>query len=200
MNRWQSSQKFIGIFLAIAGLLGLLASYELGVESLEVAKNPEYNPSCNISPILSCSKVMASEYSEVFGIPNPYLGMMGFSALLVIAFLSIIGVKLPKRVWAIIQLFAIGGFIFVLWLFSASLTVIGSICPWCSLLWLSTVAIFWAVTVHVASIGVFDRWKLGRVVGEFIVKYTGPILIVTYLFFIVCIYLRFSDYWLSLLQ
>lgn len=199
MNRWQSSQKFIGIFLAVAGVLGLLASFELGMETLEVAKNPDYNPSCNISPILSCSKVMASEYSEFLGIPNPFLGLMGFSALLVIAFLNIVGVTLPKRVWALIQLAAVGGFVFVLWLFSASLNAIGSICPWCSLLWLSTVAIFWAITVHTSSIGVYDRWKVGRTVSAFIVKFTGPILIVTYLFFIVCIYLRFSDYWLSLL-
>lgn len=199
MHRWQTSNKFVGIFFGVAALLGLLASYQLGIESLESAEDPSYNPSCNISPILSCSKVMASSYSNFFGIPNPYIGLMGFSALLTVAALLYVGVRMPKRIWILAHFAAFAGMFFVIWLFTASITVIGSICPWCSLLWVSTIAVFWMIHVHIAALGIYDRFTWTQPVSGFIKKYAGPLLVVLYLIFIIIIYMRFSDYWLSLL-
>lgn len=199
MQRWQTSNRFIGIFFAVAALAGLLASYQLGVESLELAKDPSYNPACNISPILSCSKVMASSYSSFLGIPNPYLGLMGFSALLTVGAMIYFGVRLPKRVWVLAHGAALAGMFFVVWLFTASLMVIGSICPWCSLLWVATIAVFWIVHVHIAALGVYDQYAWTKPASAFIKKYAGPLLIVLYLVFAVAVFIRFSDYWMSLL-
>lgn len=197
-SKWLS-QKKVSIWLLIFAGLGMVASLALGYETLEVIKNPSYQPSCNINPVVSCGQVMASPQAEIFGIPNPVFGIIGFSALITLALVLFSGAKLSSRFWFVIGLGALGGVLFSHYLFIVSLTIIGSICPWCSLLWVSTIAIFWAVTTYMAGKGMCDYNTWMTRIAQLWVKYAWPILIVWYLALIMIVFLRFSDFWLSLI-
>ncbi len=199
MSKWQKSNKFIGGGLLILAALGMMASLALGYETLETIKNPEYNPSCNISPIISCGKIMSSQYAEIFGVPNPVFGIIGFSALMTLAVVIISGANLHRRMWYLMLAAGAVGVVWVHYLFLVSVYTIGSICPWCSVLWVSTIPIFWMIASHMAASGMLNFNKYTKRCASLWSKYAGPILIVWYLVLIVIVFIKFNDYWLSLI-
>ncbi len=96
MSTWQSSSRVVGIVLAGLAVVGLLASFTLLYDTFEVARNPAYNPSCNINPVLSCQSVMSSDQAEIVGIPNPAFGIAAFSALAAFAVLLVAGSRFSR--------------------------------------------------------------------------------------------------------
>jgi hypothetical protein len=64
-------QKYFPWLLTGGGLIGLLSAFVLMVEKIEVLKNPDYVPSCNINPILACGSVINTPQASVFGFPKP---------------------------------------------------------------------------------------------------------------------------------
>lgn len=185
--------------LVILASLGLIASLTLGHETLQVLKNPDYSPACDVNPIISCGTVMASAQAEIFGIPNPVFGIIGFTALLTFSVMFLMGVNIPKKLWLMVGAVGLGGVAFAHYLFIVSMFVIGSICPWCSMLWVTSIAIFWLILTHTAASGVFDWNKTSTAMAKWWVRYATPCLIVWYLILIVIIFIRFNDYWLSLI-
>lgn len=69
-------QRLVAVVLAVGGAIGFLAAFTLTVEKIALLKDPSYSPSCSINPVLSCGSVMTTSQAEVFGFPNPLLGIM----------------------------------------------------------------------------------------------------------------------------
>lgn len=186
--------------LSAGGLVGLVASATLLIEKIELLANPDYVPSCSINPILSCGSIMRTSQAEVFGFPNPILGVVGFAVVVTVGVSLLAGVAYPKRFWLGLQAGATLGFVFVHWLIYQSLYRIGALCPYCMVVWCVTAAIFWYVTLHNLRTGDATRRRFtGRVVrvgAEFhAVVLTGWVLVVAGL-----ITVRFWDYWSTLLR
>lgn len=137
-----------GLLLIIAGLIGGAAAFTLAVEKVLLLKNPAYSPSCSINPILSCGSVMVTDQAEVFGFPNPFIGVLTFPVVVTIGVLALTKVPLPRWVWLGLNAGSALGVVFVHWLIAQSLYNIGALCPYCMVVWIVTVAVFWYVTVH----------------------------------------------------
>ena len=75
-------------WVLIAGVVGLVASMALTIEKFKLLLNPSYVPSCNINPIVSCGSVMTTPQASVLGFPNPLLGIIGFTVVVVTGVLS----------------------------------------------------------------------------------------------------------------
>jgi len=86
-------------WVLIAGLSGLFASMTLTVEKIKILLNPSYVPSCNINPIVSCGSVMVTPQASVLGFPNPLLGIVGFTVVVVTGVLAVAKVPLPRWYW-----------------------------------------------------------------------------------------------------
>lgn len=128
--------------ILICGILGMAASAALSIERIELLANPEFNPSCNFSPILSCGSVMVTDQAAFFGFPNPLLGLPAFAVILTTAVLSIGRVQLPRWYW-IGQTLGLGlGWIFINYLAFQSIYRIGALCPYCMVVWTVTPIIF----------------------------------------------------------
>nr|WP_245551673.1 vitamin K epoxide reductase family protein [Gordonia hirsuta] len=124
--------------LLIAGILGMAASAALSIERIDLLKNPNYIPSCNFSPILSCGSVMITEQAEFLGFPNPLLGLPAFGVILATAVLSVGRVRLPRWYWIGQSLVTAVGFVFVNYLAFQSIYRIGALCPYCMVVWTVT--------------------------------------------------------------
>lgn len=152
----------LGLFLTVAGGIGLLASSILTIDKVKLltaqAQGEELNLVCDISAFVSCSDVVSSAQSSVFGFPNPLIGIAGFSVVVTLAVLMASGTQLPRFIWAGLQAGTIFGIGFVSWLQFQSIFVIGRLCPWCMVVWTVMIPIFVLVTARNLRSPVLRNW------------------------------------------
>ena len=180
--------------LAVGGIIGIFASIELIVQKIAVLSDPDFVPNCDINPILSCGSVISTEQASLFGFPNPVLGVIGFTIVIMFGALLFTGVEMPRLMWLGLNFGALAGMVFVIWLVSQSLYAIGALCPWCMVVWAVTIPIFWQVTTdNLAS----NKLSLGKGLSEIIVTLKWILIAATYLIIMALIFVRWQDFWLK---
>lgn len=140
--------KFMPWLLVIGGFIGLICSFIIMFEKLELLNNPAYTPSCDLNPVISCGSVMASDQSNAFGFPNPIIGLISFPILITTGMVLLAGAQLKRWYWMGLELGTIFGLGFVHWLFYQSVYTIGALCPYCIVVWAVTITTFWYVTLY----------------------------------------------------
>ncbi|WP_093621147.1 vitamin K epoxide reductase family protein [Actinoplanes philippinensis] len=189
------SDRLIGWLLAVGGLVGGLASFVLTVEKIALLKDPSYTPSCSINPILSCGSIMTTAQAEVFGFPNPLIGVAAFPVVAATGAALLAGARLPRWWWLALQAGALFGVVFVHWLIVQSLYRIGALCPYCMVVWVVMILIFSYLTLANAERGHLPAPR--RVTGPLLaVHSTVPL--VWLLVVAAMIGVRFADYWRTL--
>lgn len=191
--------KFKQVFpwvLVFGGIIGLIASSVLTIEKIQLAENPDYIPSCSISPIVACSPVIGSDQASAFGIPNPFLGLAGFAMVWAVGMMLLAGAQnLKKWFWWCFQAGSVFGMVFISWLMYQGLFNIAKLCLYCLVVWLVTIPIFWTTLSYNLRENNFDI-KGGF--GKFLRDNPGKLIAVSYLFLIILIFAAFPDYWYSL--
>jgi len=183
--------------LIVGGILGLIAAFELTVEKVRVLADPTYVPACDLNPVLSCGSVIITSQAEVFGFPNPVLGLTGFAVVITLGVLLAGGVAMPRWVWLGLNAGALLGFGFVQWLVWQSLYSIGSLCPWCMVVWTVTAPIFvWVTSANLLSGRLPTPASWSSAVSA-LVGLRGLILAAWYVVVLGLIFVRWQDYWLS---
>lgn len=193
------SSRGLSVLLTVGGLIGLVAAVVLQVEKIQLIKNPDYIPSCSINPVLSCGSVMTTAQAEAFGVPNPIIGIAGFSAIAMVGAALLAGAVLRQWFWIGVQAGVTFGVVFVHWLIYQSLYVIGALCPYCMIVWAVTIPIFWYTTIHMLQpLRRSGPASLRRVLTA-VTEYRGAILTAWYLVILTLITHRFWDYWATLI-
>ena len=139
--------RTVGWVLLVAGLVGFVAAFVLAVEKYWLLTNPFYTPSCSVNATISCGPVMSSPQAAVFGFPNPYLGIAGFAVVAATGAMLLAGGRLAGWYAVGLQVGAVLGTAFVVWLMVQSLTVIHALCPYCMAAWAATFATLWYVSL-----------------------------------------------------
>jgi uncharacterized membrane protein len=138
--------------LAATGALGLVAAFILSVDNVQQLQDKiagkESVFSCDFSAYVTCGTVMASGQSAVFGFPNSFIGVVGFSVVLTLGVVALAGSPLSNWMWVGLQLGTIFGIGFVTWLQVQSIYVIGALCPYCMVVWAVMIPLFVAVTAE----------------------------------------------------
>lgn len=203
--------------LVAGGLAGLVAATALLVEKVAVLADPDHVPACSFNPVLSCGTVMATPQAEVFGIPNPVIGVVCFAVVTTVGMVLLArtctrtgdgagagastGPALGFRRWFWLGLQAgcVFGVAFVHWLVFQSLYRIGALCPYCMVVWAVTIPVFWYVTLHNLRTGHLPvPSSLRRPVGLLARNHT-VVLTVWGLLIVGAVAQAFWNYWTSLL-
>lgn len=185
-----ASSRLTGLLLLICGAVGLAASIALTIEKIDLLENPNYVPTCNINPILSCGSVMSKHQASAFGFPNPIIGVPTFAVVVTTAVLVLAGIALPRWYWAGLALGSALGVTFIGWLIFQSLYRIHALCPYCMAVWAVTPIILVTAFRHIVA-------GMGGPL-EILAEWRWTILAVYYAVVILLIFLQFQDYWLSL--
>ncbi len=151
----------LGIWLIIAGALGLLAAFELTLDKIAVLENPHAVLSCNVSVLVQCGANLASPEGSVFGFPNPLIGLVAWPIVILIGVALLSGVVFPRWIWIGFNIGVVGALALVIFLITKSIFHLGTLCPWCMLTWSVTIPTFWAVTLR--NLRTYGRGRLGRV-------------------------------------
>ncbi|MHC3469310.1 vitamin K epoxide reductase family protein [Streptomyces sp. 7R007] len=182
--------------LITAGALGILASFVITVDKFRLLQDPAFSPSCNLSPVLSCSNVMRSPQASVFGFPNPMLGLLAYPVVVAAGLALLAGARFRRWFWLGLNAGTLFGAGFCMWLMSQALYVIGALCLWCCLAWAATITLFWYTTVHNLRHGVI-RAPRGLVAGVREFHWVVPL--TWCLSIVMLIATRWWSYWQTLL-
>ncbi|WP_031511339.1 vitamin K epoxide reductase family protein [Streptomyces megasporus] len=192
-------RRMLAVVLTVGGAVGFLAAFALAVEKIALLKDPSYRPSCSINPVLSCGSVMATPQAEVFGFPNPLLGIAGFAVVTTLGVVLWTGAVLPRWMWWGLEAGVVFGVGFVHWLIFQSLYRIDALCPYCMAVWAVMIPVFWYTTVHAVTRGRLPVPRGVRRAASVVAGYHGVVLTCWYLAIAVLILQRFWLYWTTLL-
>lgn len=188
-NRWIFASMLTG------SILSLIASFVLSVEAVELAKNPDAILSCSVNIILNCATVGLHPSSSMLGFPNPFLGLMAESVVITVAIAGLSGVKFPRLFMAVAQFFYTLGLIFALTLLYISMFIIGALCPWCLLVTLTTILVWFAITrYNIRENNLFLPKNVSKKAHEWLDKDYDKFLMAIIIFLIVAgIFLKYGS-------
>jgi uncharacterized membrane protein len=181
------------LWVLIAGVVGFAAAFTLTLEKIEILINPAYVPSCSINPVLSCGSVMITHQAAAFGFPNPLIGIVAFTVVVVTGVLALAKVTLPQWYWAGLAIGTLFGVGFVHWLIFQSLYRIGALCPYCMVVWAVTIPLL----VVVSSIALAPL--AGNAVVRVVLQWRWSLVALWFTALILLILARFWNYWSTLI-
>lgn len=198
-------KKTYPYILIVASIIGLLASFVLTIDTIELIKDPNIDLPCNINPFVSCKSVATTRQSEVFGFPNTLLGIVSFSMLLSAGILLLLQkpkydevskTKGEKVFWLLVNLGLLAAFVFVMWFFYQSVYSIGSLCIYCMTVWAVTWPTFLYTTIwnlEENNFSLITTTHIQKRVRDFFEDYHLHILVLWYLLIILLILFHFKD-------
>ncbi|WP_246299196.1 vitamin K epoxide reductase family protein [Microcella indica] len=146
-----------GIFLIVTGAVAWYAAMQLITERVALLIDPSHVLNCDVNPLVSCGTVMASPEASLFGFPNPLLGVAGLVAPIAVGVALLAGARFARWFWALFLGGVTLAWVFVMWLFGEAVYDIGALCPWCMLVWLMVIPMFWWLLTWTLSTGVLAR-------------------------------------------
>ncbi|HVC35863.1 MAG TPA: vitamin K epoxide reductase family protein [Candidatus Dormibacteraeota bacterium] len=191
--------RALGYILVGCGIIGIIASFALTYDKIQILTNPNYNPNCNISPILSCGSVMKTKQAELLGVPNTIFGLVGFSAIVTLGAALLAKAKFERWLWLGLQLGVSIGFVFTYYLFFEGVYRLQAICPFCFVVWIITAPIFIYTTVYNIQSGNLQFPKQLSTLKEFILRHHGDLLLFWYVLILGILVTHFWYYWKTLI-
>lgn len=181
INTPEQEKRPVGfsIFLVLIGLVGLTAAFALTLEKIHKLTNPDEAASCDYSVIVQCGKNLASWQGSLLGFPNPLIGLMAWSVVITIGVSVFAGARYPNWLWRGLNIGALGALVFVIWLFSQSVFILGTLCPWCMVTWISAIPLFWVVTFWNMKNGVWGKKAIDP--GKVLLNWVVIVILVSFL-------------------
>ncbi|CAN5198898.1 vitamin K epoxide reductase family protein [soil metagenome] len=145
----------LAVVLIVTGAIGWYAAFSLTLDKIAVLKDPEADLDCNFSVLVQCGKNLGSWQGAILGFPNPLIGLGGFVAPIAVGVALLAGATFARWFWITFNVGVLGAFAFCLWLAYQSIFNLGTLCPWCMLVWSVTILMFWTLTLANARAGRF---------------------------------------------
>ncbi|MBP3223572.1 MAG: hypothetical protein J6M18_06580 [Actinomycetaceae bacterium] len=186
------------LVLLVCSIFALFASAQLLLEERKLLLDPRSSLACDINPIIGCSTFLSDSYSAVlWNIPNALWGVMFFSGLIALSLALLSGARFHHFLWRLINVGMVGALTYVVWFQYISFFVKHGMCPYCLLVWFSTLPIIihtWIRSYQAQRIIVPHHDAAVRI----LVKYRWLIVALVYAVLLICILVIFWDKWLLL--
>lgn len=184
--------------LLIGGVVGTVAAFVLAVEKFALLADSAYVPSCSLNPVLNCGSIMRTDQAEVFGFPNPLIGLAAFPVVAATGAALLAGARFRPWYWLGLQAGVNLGVGFVGWLIFQSLYRINALCPYCMVVWAVVIPIFGYVTLVNAITGNLGNRIKDSPVTRALATNHAVVLTAAYVLVLALIAQRFWDYWSTL--
>lgn len=160
---WWARRTGFGWIIVVTGLASLVAAGVLVAERVHLYLDAGAVASCDWGGALSCTSVMKSEQAQAFGFPNPFIGLVGFTILVVIGVTVLSGASMPRWYWISFQVGVAAAFGFLVWLYTVAVFSITALCIYCMICWLMITLLFFVSLARNILTGVIaaPRWLQG---------------------------------------
>jgi uncharacterized membrane protein len=170
----------IALWLVIAGVIGWWAAFQLTLEKFHALENPGSAASCDFNVLVQCTKNLDSWQGSVLGFPNPIIGLTAWMAPLVVGMAILSGARFARWFWLAFEAGLTLAFVFVVWLITQSIFVLGTLCPWCMVTWAVTIPTFYVVTLHVLRTGLLPAPRSIRRSADRLMGWAPLITVISY--------------------
>lgn len=177
-----------GVMLVVTGVIGWVAAGILILEKLEFYRNPDHATSCDINPWVSCGRVMETWQSGLFGFPNPFIGLVGFTIIITTGMALLAVARFDRWYWAGLQAGVTLGAVFAAWLWSQALFDIYILCLYCMIVWAAMIPLLILTTVRNLVHGIIPA-PAG--LTRSLAAWVGPIIVLTYIAVTASVFFRF---------
>lgn len=136
--------RALAIFWIVAGCAGGVVSLLLYLEYVGQLQGADPIISCSWGVVVTCGPNLLSPGGNLLGFTNSILGLVLFGGP-VYAGASALASPAGLRhwYWRVYGVFVLGGFLLVHVFAWRSVFEYGSLCPWCMIVWLVTIPLFW---------------------------------------------------------
>lgn len=141
------------ILTIVLGAIGWFAAFELLTEYMKTLSNPDYAPNCNISILVTCGPNMDSWQGSLLGFSNTIIGVSAFIAPIAVGVALLAGARFDRWFWIAYRVGLALGFVFILWLAYQSVFSLGTLCPWCMVVWSVMTPLFWFSVFRPEGVG-----------------------------------------------
>jgi hypothetical protein len=115
-----------------------------------------------------------------FGIPNMLYGLPGFAIVATIGAALLAGAQYKRWFWRSMSVGLGLALLFIFWLISQSIYVIGALCVYCMVVWVVTSMLFWYTTLYNLQQGYVPYvWRFKRTINA-LLAYHDVILVSFY--------------------
>lgn len=181
----------MGWLTLVSSLVSLVSAFELAREGYLLAAEGR-EPSCNINPFFSCGSVMESWQARVFlEAPNQLFGIAGFAVVVAIAVALVQGARFSRWFWSLYTLGLFAAWVFLMWLFYEAVFVIGFLCLYCMVVWVSHTILWWIFLPWAASQGHLGRGGWLQRAGKALLPYSWVPIVATFATITLSIWLQF---------
>ena len=171
----------LSISLIVLGVIGFIAAFALTLDKISLLENPDAQLGCNISVLVGCSTNLNSAQGEVFGFPNSLLGIVFWTATIIVGVAMLAGATFARWFWALYALASVGSLALVIWFMGQSFYVLHVLCPWCMVTWAVTIPVFWLLVLHALRSGSIPLPAAGRRFARAAFSYIPLITLACYL-------------------
>ncbi|MDO5619407.1 vitamin K epoxide reductase family protein [Kocuria sp.] len=178
------------VIALLTAALGLYASISLVIEKWQILADPLHVTSCDFNATLSCGTVIRSSQANLLGFPNPFIGLVAYTLVIVIAVGVLAGARYRAWYWLGLIGGQLLGQIFLLWLWTQATFEINALCLYCMLVWLVHPILLMATVARCVRTGAIPApagvrstarlWAAGVVVliwlvvfGSVLVRFSG---------------------------
>jgi len=181
--------------LIVCSAIALICSFVLSQDELELAKNPNFVPSCNLNPVLSCGDVIRTHQAALFNFPNPWIGLVAFAVFMTIGVGLLAGAQFRRWFWISMEAGLGMAMIFAYWLLLQSVYVIQALCPFCLIVDVVLTITFWYTTLYLIANGHINLPNRLKAVGAFARQHHAEILVTWFLLLVALILQHFWYYY-----
>ena len=187
---WYTTSFGTAMILVSSGIIGLIATLLLTYERIQLWLDPDYVTSCDVNVWVSCGTVMESWQAGLFGFPNQFIGIIGFSVVITIGMAMLGGARFAAWWWHATSVGLLLAMFFCLWLWTQAVYAINTLCLYCMIVWAVTIPA--AILIFIRNV-TLDLIKVTPRTKIILTTAAWPTIIVLYLMIAASILLRFGE-------
>ncbi len=172
----------MAIWWIVAGVAGWVVSFLLYHEYIGQLSGGDPLISCSISPIVTCGPNLLTPGGNLLGFSHSIIGLTLFLGPI---FAGVSALAAPGGLrawfWRVFAVFVAGAFLLVHFFAYRSVFEYSSLCPWCMIIWLVTIPLFFTVAGWTLRAGAWGTRGFAQRVGAAILSWMPLIVIVDYL-------------------
>lgn len=183
--------RAMAIWWIVAGVAGGIVSFLLYHEYIAQLRGDTPLISCSISPVVTCGPNLLSPGGNLLGFSNSVIGMVLFTGPIFAGASALAATEgLRAWYWRTYTVFVAGAFLLVHFFAYRSVFEYSSLCPWCMIIWLVTIPLFFTVAGWTLRAGVWGTRGRTTQIGAAILSWLPLIVIADYLLIAVCAQVR----------